>query len=156
MSNMVNNKDFDERQILARGKGFQIGFFVSLGMIIGDLAAEDFLSGDGVIGINVYSRAMLCIWIPIVVVSVYFILNDAYEKINETGGKFLMGVFVFVGLFEIIATVIRVVSGHTTFIENNIIGDALGQICVGTAMLFISAVYFIKRALNKKAFGNEE
>ena len=153
---MMNNKNFDERQILARGKGFQIGFLVSLGMIVADLLAEDFLSNDGFIGINVYSRAMLCIWIPILVVSVYFILNDAYEKINETGGRVLMGMFVFCGLFEIIITVVRVASGSVLFIENGVIGDTLGQIFTGAAMLAISVVYFVKLALNKKAFGDEE
>ena len=153
---MMNNKNFDERQILARGKGFQIGFLVSLGMIVADLLAEDFLSNDGFIGINVYSRAMLCIWIPILVVSVYFILNDAYEKINETGGKALMGMFVFVGLSEIIVTVVRVASGSIIFVENGVVGDALGQIFTGAAMLGISVVYFVKLALNKKTFGDEE
>ena len=153
---MMNNKNFDERQILARGKGFQIGFLVSLGMVVADLLAEDFLSNDGFIGINVYSRAMLCVWIPILVVSVYFILNDAYEKINETGGRVLMGMFVLFGLFEIIVTVVRLASGSIVFVENGVIGDPLGQIFTGAAMLGISVVYFVKLALNKKAFGDEE
>ena len=153
---MVSNNNFDERQILARGKGFQIGFLVSLGMIIADLLAEDFLSGDGSIGINVYSRAMLCIWIPIIVVSVYFILNDAYEKINEKGGRLLMSIFIIMGLFEVVVTIIRVASGSILFIENGVIGDALGQLFVGAALLSISGVYFVKLALNKKAFGDEE
>ncbi|MBQ3692784.1 MAG: hypothetical protein II931_05645 [Clostridia bacterium] len=151
---MTDNKHFDERQILARGRGFQIGFLTALAMTVLDLLSEDFLFESSV-GINVYSRAMLCIWIPITVVSIYFILNDAYEKINETGGRVLMGMFILVGLVEIIVTIVRTVSGSDVFIENGIVGDALGQFCTGAAMLGIAAVYFVKQAINRNRFEEE-
>ena len=66
-----------------------------------------------------------------------------------------MGMFILVGLVEIIVTIVRTVSGSDVFIENGIVGDALGQFCTGAAMLGIAAVYFVKQAINRNRFEEE-
>lgn len=150
---MVNNSKFDERQILARGKGFQIGFFLAIGLaFLNSLFEADLFP----IGISVYSRLMIFIWTCITVVSVFFIAKDAYDGINKTGGKALMIIFIVCGTFVLITLIWRLASGERTFVENGVVGDSLGQIFYAVSMLIIGCVYLVRNAANKKAFGSDE
>lgn len=150
---MVNNKDFDERQILARGKGFQIGFLLSLAVILLNFVTE--IEGFP-ININTYSKTMLSIWIPIVTVSIYFIVKDAYEGLSVTGGNISMVILSLFGVLEIVLTFVKIAMGDMTLIESGIIGDALGQLVVGLSSLLIGTTYYVKKHLDKKKLSEEE
>lgn len=150
---MVHNSDFDERQIMVRGKGFQIGFLLAMGLTFLNASFE---AGWLPIQVSVYSRLMIFIWTCVTVVSVFFIVKDAYEGINKTGGRALMGIFMFCGIIVLTVMLWGLGTGKRVFVENGVVGDILGEMFYAVSMLIISIVYFAKKAVNKKAFVDEE
>lgn len=146
-----NNK-FDEKQILDRGKAFKIGFLASMITPAISYLIQDFIE----INIDDYTTLLFMIWVPLTVCFISLILLNAYEGLQSSGGgKIFCTIFGFAGIFPVIFVLIDVLSGFNSFYQNGTITGSVGELFMGSCMIIISIVYWIKYLIDKKKFANE-
>jgi len=143
MKFVTGEKNFDERQIAARGRGFMLAYLTSMA-VLAILTCLDELTEY----ITPYSIFVVTAWASLTVFSVYAIIHSAYDGINDTAtGKCVFGVFGVCGLFVIVISLLR--KGDA--------GDNLWtHIFVGAAMVINSGVYFIYHALHRNDDDEED
>lgn len=149
---MRTSKDiFDERQIIERGKAFQIGFFTA---IFASLAVF-LMTSVFEIRMEAMTIFMLQTSVPVMVCMMALILKNAYDPVNKQSGRILCTIYSLVGLFLIIFTVARVVSGKDSFVTDGIITNECGYVILGFTMANIGIVHLIRQYLNKKQLTEE-
>ncbi len=147
----MKKTNFDERQIIDRGKAFQIGFIVALVSI-----ALVFLATDAFeFKIDTFTSFIVTIWTPMTACFIMLIAKDAYEGINQTGGRIIISVLGFCGVFMLISKIILLLTNRSYFIENGIITENIGHIFQGLCMTVIFIVYWVKQYINKKNYPDE-
>ena len=147
-----NEIQFDERQILIRGNGFKIAFLILMFMTALNFIYEGFAAQDSALSISIYTRAMLCVWIPTVIVSIYFIINGAYEKANEKGSNILPIAFIFPGLALTAGIIVGLVEGEINWFQEH---DAYGNLIAAVCMTAIGIAFIIKKKSEAKDFEDE-
>lgn len=76
---------FDERQILARGKAYQCGFLSLCICLVMTMMAE------GIFGLDMsYVGASACLFVGLSVFAVYSIWHDAFFSMRQTPGYYLL------------------------------------------------------------------
>ena len=143
------NKNYDERQILIRGKGYMISFmtvllllFIYAGFFYG--MTKDIVSPQlvifaiGFIGITVYV--------------IYCILGDAYLQVGQNPKKWII-LMVFVIISNTLVAIKESDQGFTA--QGLATGLAINSII---AILFtvILVVFLIKLGMDKRGEGHEE
>lgn len=134
---------YDERQELARGKAFKVGFFTLLfynviyGMatVVTEMEIFDTMAAmiTGVfLSLGVF--ACNCIW------------NDAYMSLNEKPGS-VCAVLGCMGGINFLCGIASVISGD--MIENGQITFHFVNLMCGVVMLFLLVVFVIKQKKNK-------
>lgn len=146
--------DFDEKQLIDRGKAYQTSFFVSLLTVFALFFVTDFLE----VPIERRTLFMLALWIPITVCLVLLIFSDAYRGVHTPSWKssvlsLAMGLD---GLVLITLTVIDMVGGGTGPIENGGLTNAAGYLVCGACLVVIGVTYWIKQHDSKRMLGDED
>ena len=143
---MRNKDNYDERQIIERGKAFQIGFMTAI-----VLSLVTFLV-TGLFDIRISAMTVFGIQttIPIMVCMMAMILKNAYDPMNKRVAPILCGIFSVLGLYLVLFSVGRVLLGQDSFLEGGAVTDTSGFIVVGLSMIGTGIVYLIRKRRNKK------
>ncbi len=71
---------FDERQIFIRKQGYQYGYFLVM-LLITLLLFNDLVNGQ--LFFSPFAMLSILMFLPVTFITAYFILNDAYYRLNE-------------------------------------------------------------------------
>lgn len=147
-----NQQDqYDERQLLARGKAYKAGFFiliiyVTIAGILADLCGIRLLLSFGGIWIGVcfaiFCFAAVCIW------------EDAYMSLQENV-KGINMMFLAVGLLNLINGIMTI-RDKTPFIENDSISYHYTNLIVAILFLSLTLLFNLKLLYDKSQEENEE
>lgn len=148
---MKIDSNFDEKQLLDRGKAFQIGFITAIIMSVLFYFLQD---GIG-IEIAAFTSFAFSLWIPVTVCSIALIIKDAYDGVNSTTGRFGITVFGAGGSYILISSIIFLATGRETLLDGGVVTESIGHIINGICMITICAVYWVKQHLNKRKFIDE-
>lgn len=141
---------YDERQIAARGKAFEVGFctFVicNAALAIADCFDIHWAASTAI-------EAFLIILIAIGMFSVTAIIKDAYFGLNENS-RSSIGLLALVAVLNLIVGMESVISGDEPFLENGKAGHAV----LNLAITVLFAVVIITSLAHKKkqSFPSEE
>ncbi len=144
---MKGKGEYDERQILERGKAFRNGY---ISLAVAMLVCYFINSGLNHSMIDDFSQLLFCIWVSIVVVSVTMIVRNAYDGIYEGRNAVVVWVMGAAGIFILFAEIIKWFRGTLTFYSN------AGTVFSGVSLLIICAVYSVKRQRDRKRDNSEE
>ena len=97
--------EYDERQMIARGKAYKVGFFTLLiyGSICTVLQAMEIYWCDGLL------REVIGIVIGVGAFAIVAILNDAYIGFNENN-RYTIGVMSLIGLLNLGSAIIGIIT----------------------------------------------
>lgn len=139
--------DYDERQLLARHKAYQIGYFTLMLLLVANAAASLF----GVEWAEGPVDYLMCTLLSIGVFVTIVILKDAFAALNENQSKQVFA-YIVLGLVNIYN--VRV--NEMALVENGkLTSDALG---LAACLLFfwVAALTFIQKLRNNKAMQEDE
>lgn len=148
---MKGNNNYDEKQIIDRGKAFQYGFIAAMLTICGVYFYTDALEFK----MDSYAAFLIRLWIPITITFIVLIVKDAYDGANSTPGRIILTVLGMAGLFLVGVTVIRIVSGKEVFLDSGTLTDSAGRIFSGICMILVSIIYWVKQYLNSRKFKDQ-
>ena len=137
--------EYDEMQLKIRARGYQIGFFTALGLLVVlilllELNAFSFVTP----GFAVYAILM----ISVVVFAAYCILHDAFVAVRGKPGSYI-GIFSIIVILEGIITVRHLMEGD--LLENGKLtfsGGAGAVMCIGFLTLLLTLI--VKTVRNGK------
>ncbi|MCR4694937.1 MAG: hypothetical protein K5773_06415, partial [Pseudobutyrivibrio sp.] len=122
--------EYDERQILARGKGYRIGFLFYMFEMVVMLIISSLELTLPFTDSALYAILFI---LPIGTTSVYFILNDAYMGLNSNK-KFYIRLSIVVAVANLITFGEEVITGGC-FEKGKLSGNILN---LGVAILFVA------------------
>lgn len=135
--------EYDERQLLARGRGWLLGF-VTL------CICNVLYAGTAELGIGLPAAPSLVILIMILasmmVSIVYFIWHDAYFGLNEKRGRVMIA-FIVIALFNLAIGLISVFNG-SAFRDGRLTLESINLFCAGLFVVVILAL-LLKRAVGE-------
>ncbi len=140
---------YDERQQIARGKAYEIGFFTLMFYFI----VYGFVDTLGVVWCENFVGIFIGILIAIAVFVVTAIRKDAYIRINENIKSFLILGAVIV-VIEAVCTVMNFIDG--TFLENGKLSTSSIAMFVGILWLVILIALLVHNRKLKKEEAVEE
>lgn len=136
-------QDFDERQLLERGKAFRNAFFTALFDVLILYALNEFA------GLKFIDPEFICyflIWTSAAVFLHTAIRHDAFETPNDMGeGRMLVIIWGVCGAFLLLSTVLRTAAYLGLPKEERDIGDLLNTIVTALCMLSILISYALRR-----------
>ncbi len=146
---MSNN--YDEKQQMDRGKGFQYGFIAAIA-----IDALIYLA-EGAMGMKIdgFASFLIQVWTPLTVCMLTFIVKDAMNGIREQTGRMLAVGYGFCGLFMLCLAAAHVISGKEAFISNGVITEEAGHLYIAVCMIAASVTYWIRQKLNQKKYDEE-
>ncbi len=146
------NKQYDERQMLARGQAYHIGYFVLLFYIL-FLSIADSLFPKA----NIYNPVwiFLGICLSLGVFGFVCIIKDAYVSLVETPKKVII-FLVQVGLLNVFIGLMECESHDVSIIENGKPQIYMVNFMCGILMFFLAIVLIVKQIYENKHTSNEE
>lgn len=126
------NVQFDERQVVARGKAYRYAFFTVLFYL---LAWGLFELATGARLWDTYTGCFLGVFLSITVFAVVAILNDAYFAVNERPATYL-GIFALVTVLNLGTGIWNLGTGESPVIEN-------GMLTYHSINLLVGGMFFI-------------
>lgn len=147
----AGNETFDERQMVERGKAFQIGFFTAIFLSLAVFFATSLLD----IRMEAMTVFIIQTSLPIMVCMMTLILKNAYDPVKQRNSGILCALFSFLGLYLTVFSIGRVCLGQDSFLKNGVVTNNAGFLVIGLAMLDTGIVYLIRRYLNKKELRDE-
>lgn len=139
---------YDERQILARGKGFQYGFFT---LMFYDLIFNAaYINGtkwcDNLTGNLIGVVLSLCVF------AIYCIWNDAYLSLNEKPKLIYLGL----GSLTLSNFLIGILAlKHGKLIQNGQIHFQVVNLMLALTLLLILIIFSVKNHISRKQSGQE-
>ena len=134
------NAQFDERQVVARGRAYRYAFFTVLFYLLGwglfELAADIRLW-------DTYTGCFLGVFLSVTVFAVVAILNDAYFAVNEKPATYL-GIFALVTVLNLGIGVWNLVTGGDPIVEHGMLTYHSVNLLVGGMFLVILIVAAIR------------
>ncbi len=136
-------QDFDERQLLERGKAFRNAFYTALFDVLILYALNEFA------GLKFIDPEFICyflIWTSVAVFLHTAIWYDAFEAPNDTGeGRMVVIIWGVCGAFLLLSTVLRTAAYLGLPKEERDIGNLLNTVVTALCMLSIFITYALKR-----------
>ncbi len=148
---MNKNGDYDEKQLIDRGKAFQYGFFVAIFINL----LSFFVQGVLEITMNTYGLFLINLWLPLTTCIIIMIIKEAYDGVNSTPGRVSLTVVGIAGLFLFLSSLKHLITGEEIFIENGVLTDLAGHILNGFCLILICLTYWIKNQNMKKKYEEE-
>lgn len=145
------NQNYDEKQLADRGKAFQYGFIAAILTIMAVYFITDIIE----IQMNHTLAFLICMWVPLSVCTIALILKDAYDGVHSTVGQKMSFIFGAVGFLVLITTIVRMITGKESIVNNGVVTDSIGHLFVGICLLVICIVYRIKQYENRKKYLND-
>lgn len=131
---------FDERQIVARGKAYRYAFFT---VLIYLLAWGLFELAAGIRLWDTYTGCFLGVFLSVTVFAVVAILNDAYFAVNEKPATYL-GLSALIAILNLGTGVWNLYDGDEPIIENGVLTYHSVNLLVGGMFLIILIVAAIR------------
>lgn len=131
---------FDERQVVARGKAYRHAFFTLLFYL---LAWGLFELATGMRLWDTYTGCFIGVFLSVTVFAVVAILNDAYFAVNERPATYL-GIFALVTVLNLGIAIWNLIDGEDPIVENGILTYHSVNLLVGAMFLVILIVAAIR------------
>lgn len=147
---MNEKKNYDERQILERGKAFRNGYLVLFLMIAVLLLLSEGM--DIIPPMDNYTFAMLSLWPSMLVCFITLIIKDAYDGISRSPGRVAASVFGLSGTVLLVVSILDITKGVAMWPLN----EETVHLVVGISCLMICIVYWVKWWCNEKRFKEAE
>jgi hypothetical protein len=142
--------EYDERQLLIRGKGYMYAFYTILAYQVVMMILS---AGDIELPIERYAQDCVGIILGCIVLGVYCIWNDVYWGLNNNKKSYTI-IFILAMLFNIIPIVGMAKGG--TLVENGKIGMPILNIMVLFMMAVLGIELIIKKVVNDKKDEQED
>ena len=139
------NEKFDEMQLKIRAKGFQIGFFTALGlmMVLGFL-----LETDAIPLVTPGLLVLTALLVSVTVFAIYAITHDAFLSIRGDGRSHI-ALYAVIVLVEIVNVVRHAVMG--TMMDGGKLDFGVGTgMVMGVCFLAILVTLIVKKMKNGK------
>lgn len=141
--------DYDERQLMERGRAFKRAYLTLLGMMaliaIGD-EAMDGLRFDG------YSAFSIPFWISVVVLYQHLIRHDAFAGVGDVSHIWLVPAVIGLGgLAVLIITLVKQLTGHSELLADGVISPMIAGYVSGICMALIGLIFLMKRRTLRQA-----
>lgn len=141
---------YDERQEMARGKGFKYAFYTAISWMGLEVILKA-MEVDMTIVEDIYS--MVGLLVSILVYVIYAIFNDAYFSLNENFGRVMVS-FGFIAAFNFIIGISTLLSGQT-FVDGKFTFSSINLIC-GAIFVVIFIAIIIKNMIDRMGDKNNE
>lgn len=137
--------EYDERQLLERGRGFQLAFAAVL-LTLGLTALLETLTD---LTFAPDERLLICLWVPSAVLYTYLIRKDAYLGLGEAGSiyGYLAQVIGLAGVVVLAIWLINWVGQGKAPLAN---GAQLSKLLSGLSMLYVGIAYLAHQQKNKR------
>ena len=143
---MIWNVNYDERQILARGKAYRYGFVAAVLTFVLIYLVQD-AGGITLDGSTVLKTGIM---LPLTVCMLLMILWDAYDYVDSTYGRTGLSFLGVAGLFLIGYCGYEVLFAGQSFYWDGTVTEHAGNLLMGCCMVFIGVVYWIKQIFDKQ------
>ena len=143
------NENYDERQILIRGKGYKLSFIT---MVILNLIYSCFFYGLTKDTVSPQFVIIAIAYIGIIVYTLYCIFNDAYLQIGQNYKKWEL-VLIFVAAANGFAAF---ASNEKTFFADGYATSFSTNLLFAISFVIILISMFVKQFLDKRGDVNEE
>lgn len=144
-------EEYDERQILSRGKAYCYAFIAAL-IAISLTAIITQAIGLKLDGDTVFKFEM---WTPITVCLITIIMKDAFDGIRNGASSGVAVGFCLGGVFIMVLIIADIINGNETIMEDDTLNTLFGDGYCALCMLSIGITYWIKKRINKKKFSGE-
>lgn len=148
---LCKKDSFDERQMIARGKAFQIAFFTLAGYVVVLAFIAEMYKASVLLSVG---GLWLGIMISLLVFAITCILKDAYMSLYENA-KGVLILFVLAALLNFGITAGNIAHG-TKLIEDNKLSGSSINLMIGIIFIIISAVFAGKLLYDKKQEQEDE
>ena len=138
---------YDERQILARGKGYKYAFYTAVFVSFLPIAIPDNIVHF--LGIIIYFAPL---FVGIMVYISYCIWNDAYLEINLNIKSWIM-YMVLIGLFNICLFLSHIKTGY---VENGVINISVVNLMMGILCFIVLVELIFKYAFDKRGEADDD
>ena len=139
-------KEYDERQVLARGKACQAAYCT----LMVYLAAYGFFDAmTGIVWCDRFTGVFIGIALSVAVYAMICIFKDAYFRTIDRQRSYII-LFAIVGLCNLAFGVVHMVEG--TFLEEGILTiSSSANFIVGVMLLVVLGVLGVKMAIDRRA-----
>ena len=132
---IVNRKkkacEYDERQEAIRGTGFKYAYFTALiVMVLGGIVE----TMTGVSWCNLFTFALLALWVSICVFTTYCVVKDAYFTLRSKRGL-LMVIFLAAGVINLCIGIDSIVRGE--ILEGGALSLNASNLITGAACAYL-------------------
>lgn len=141
---------YDEKQEIARGKGFKVAFFT---VIIYDAVMAFITSTFQNIPVNGFVIHFFSVLLGVTVFASYCIWKDAYIGLNTNAPRFYI-ICLVLGIVNIAISVMNYLNG--SLIVDGVWQDSAANICTGLLFVVIGVQLFIKSMIDSKESDAEE
>ncbi len=145
---MSERYQYDEKQLLDRGKSYRNGFIACIGLLL-----IFFLLHCFSIQIPYDLLIAVCIHIPVTVALITMIVKDAYDAINATPGAVIFTLWGGGGLCVLARWGIGLLRDQR-YIQ--VIKGSIPMLIVHICWITCAVTYWAKRLIQKKKFKNED
>lgn len=137
--------EYDERQMLEPGRGFQLAF-VTLLLTLGLSALLETLTS---LTLAPEERLLICLWVPSAALYTYLIRKNAYLGLGKAGSTygFLAQVIGLAGVVVLIIWLVNWLGQGMTPLAQ---GGQLAKLISGLSMLIIGIVYLAHQRKEKR------
>jgi len=147
----MSKKQYDEKQIIERGKSYQYAFIGAIVVNIIIYLLSDFVG----IGFSNGTICLLNIGLPIAIYMLSMIIKNGYDGVSNAGEKSNISALGGCGVALLIIYLPDTISGKKLLIDNAIITESAGALLVSVLTLVLVLVYWIKKYIDKKNENDE-
>ena len=141
--------EYDERQLIERGKAYKYGFFAALLTCAVLILLDTFETILPVLGMTTFFFPIMT---GVVAQVSYSIFHDAYEGLNTNMGRFIV-VMAIISVFNIFLAVARFV--RAGILEDGKLCPQFMNLMCGILLFIVAGELMIKKALDRRE-GSEE
>lgn len=145
---MKAKNEYDEKQLLDRGKAYECSFIFALLLNLLCFFISEVLD----ISISPYSLFRVNFWLPITVCIIIMILKDAYDGVSSKPGKLVLTLFGISGFLSVLLCIIDLITGKESFLSDGILSDFTVEFIKSLCILTIGLTYWIKQYAIRKKF----
>ncbi len=142
----MSKKQYDEKQIIERGKSFQYAFICSIIVNIFIYLLSDFIG----IGFDNGAICLINIGLPIAVYMLSMIIKNGYDGVSNAGEKLNVSALGGCGVALLIIYLPDIISREKFLIKNATVTESAGALLIGILILMVVLVYWIKKYIEKK------
>ena len=146
-----NKCEYDERQIIARGKAFKAAYVSLFGYLC---LTGVFDAATGIVWADFFTEAVIGLAISATVFAVNAIIRDAYVPLSRNV-RGLIIVFLAFAAINISFIIIRLVGGGSLLTDGKFNVNSV-TVIVSVMMFILSCVLGIKQARDKKQLTEDE